>query len=220
MARRKTVFANDNYYHLYNRGVNKQPIFTTEWEYKRMMELLAYYRHLNLPMRYSLFAKKSVVEREEISKQLIGGYKVEIIAYCFMLNHFHLLIKQIENGGISRFMSDFQNGYVKYFNIKNNRVGPLFQGQFKAVRVEDDRQLLHLTRYIHLNPYSSQVVHNAEELLSYKWSSFDEYIQGVNGICDKEIVFSLIKKDKYKDFVLDRAGYQRDLNRIKHLTLE
>ena len=83
-----------------------------------------------------------------------------------MPNHFHLLLKQTIDNGISHFLSKFTNSYTKYFNTKYNRVGPVFQGVFKSVHIESDEQLMHLSRYIHLNPVVSAVVEK-QNLLSY-----------------------------------------------------
>ena len=92
-----------------------------------------------------------------------------------MGNHFHFLIKQASDNGISKFMANFTNSYTKYFNTKHQRVGPLFQGVFKAVHVDSDEQLIHLSRYIHLNPVMGFVI-KAEELKDYKWFSYPNYI--------------------------------------------
>ena len=80
---------------------------------------------------------------------------VDLICFCLMPNHFHLLLRQIEEDGIVKFVRNFQIGYSRYLNEKEKRSGALFEGQFKAVRVENDEQLIHVSRYIHLNPYSS-----------------------------------------------------------------
>lgn len=119
-------------------------------------------------------------------------------------------------------MSNFQNSYTRFFTTKHHGIGPILQGQFKAVRVEDDNQLLHLSRYIHLNPYASFVVKELKDLIVYPWSSFPEYLGKTNTtICDKNIVLSHFKDAKdYRQFVFDQADYQRSLNQIKHLRLE
>lgn len=90
-----------------------------------------------------------------------------------MPNHFHLLLQQIRDGGITEFISKLTNSYTRYFNIRNKRIGPLFQGEFKAVHVETDEQLIHLSRYIHLNPIVSYIT---KKLESYQWFSYLEYL--------------------------------------------
>ena len=139
-----------------------------------------------------------------------------------MQNHFHFLLKQNVENGISLFLAQFQNSYTRYFNTKNRRQGHLLQGQFKAVRIEDDDQLLHVHRYIHLNPYVSYVVKDIKELEEYKYSSFPEYLnREKNEICDKPIILSHFPTIKqYKKIITDQADYQRELGQIKHLVME
>ncbi len=132
-----------------------------------------------------------------------------------MPNHFHFLLKQLKEGGITEFLSKLCNSYTKYFNTKYKRVGPLLQGEFKAVLVESDEQLLHLSRYIHLNPLVSYIVKNLD---LYEWSSYEEYINSKSkGVCVKENVLSFFKSPaSYKQFVLDQAEYGEKLELIKH----
>ena len=146
---------------------------------------------------------------------------VEILCFCLMPNHFHFLLKQLKDNGISIFISKFANSYAKYFNTKHERVGPLFQGRFKAVHIENDEQLVHVSRYIHLNPVVSSLIEEAA-LKDYVWSSYPEYLKLINSqITDKELVMSFFKtEDKYKQFVLNQADYGKNLEQIKHLTLE
>ncbi len=119
-------------------------------------------------------------------------------------------------------MSDFQNSFVRYYNTKNEKKGPLFESQFKAVRILSEGQLLHVSRYIHLNPYSGYLVKNINDLESYQWSSFREYLGlASKNICYKDLILSAFScPDDYKKFVFDRADYQRELEQIKHLILE
>lgn len=146
---------------------------------------------------------------------------VEIICFCLMTNHFHFLLKQIEKDGVMIFLKNIQSSYGRYFNTKYKMLGPLFQNRFKATLIEDDEYLLYLSRYIHLNPYSSLVLKKKEDLLQYPWSSFLQYLGITKGFCKTEIVLSQFKNSKkYQDFVFDRADYQRKLEQIKHLLLE
>jgi putative transposase len=139
-----------------------------------------------------------------------------------MPNHFHFLVRQNIDSGISKFMSNFENSYTKYFNIKNSRIGPLLQGPFKAVKIDSEEQLLHVSRYIHLNPFSSALVKNIDDLINYEWSSFSEYF-GLNKykLCQRGNIFSTFKNiETYRLFVFDQADYQKCLEEIKHLILE
>jgi putative transposase len=147
---------------------------------------------------------------------------VQIIAYCLLPNHFHLLLKQQKENGISKYMANLTNSYARYFNPKHKRRGPLFEGRFKAVRIETDQQLLHVNRYIHLNPYSSFLTKTVEQLFSYPYSSLPQYLKNGNSdSLEKEIILDFFKTpSSYKEFLKDQADYQRQLDIIKHLTLD
>ena len=223
MPARFTPLVTNQYYHLFNRGVNKQPIFQGVRDYKRVVDILEFYS-FNPKLRFSKFLLLSQEDRNKFMENLRaqGDKLVDVICFCLMPNHFHLLLNQIQDNGISKFMANLQNSYTRYFNTKHERVGPLLQGQFKAVLIEDDSQLLHVSRYIHLNPYSSFVVKDLESLEQYQWSSFPEYL-GVASkeICNKQIILNYFKDvADYKQFVFDQADYQRELEKIKHLLLE
>lgn len=209
-------------YHILNRGITYQPTFTNKREYKRALDAIYFYS-FDAPLKFSYFLKLSGEKRRKVVSKLSSQDKklVEVICFCLMPNHFHLLLKQAVNDGIAKFMSNFQNSFTRYFNIRHERIGPLFQGPFKAVRVERDEQLLHLSRYIHLNPYSSYIVRHLKDLERYQWSSFSEYLGKKEGFCQKEIVLSFFTKpEDYRKFVYDQAEYQRELQKIKHLILE
>jgi len=139
-----------------------------------------------------------------------------------MPNHFHLLLKQSKDKGILTFMRSFQNSYAHYFNHKAKRKGTLFQGRFKTIRVETEAQLLHLSRYIHLNPLSSYVIKDLTALWQYPYSSLLEYINlQKSQYCQKQIILKQFSNRlDYKKFVSDRADYQQSLEKIKHQLLE
>lgn len=224
MPGRLSPLVTGEYYHVFNRGVNKQPIFLDRRDYHRALELIKFYSFVNTGFKYSHFTKLSVERRATILEELRKGNKklVEFTCFVLMPNHFHFLIKQLEDGGISKFLSKFQNSYTRYFNTKNERIGPLLQGYFKSIRVEDNSQLLHLSRYIHLNPFTSFVIKDLVALKQYSWSSYPQYLNhGPNQICNMEIILSQFQSPlQYKEFVSDRASYQRELNKIKHLIFE
>jgi len=224
MPGREIPLVNEEIYHILNRGVASQPIFLDKWDYKRAIETMLYYQNIRQPQKYSTFIIQAHIRREQILMDLKhkGEFLVEIIAYCFMPNHFHFLLKQIQDGGISKFLSNFSNSYTRYFNTKHKRLGPLFQGKFKSIRIETDEQLLHLSRYTHLNPYTSYVVKTLDQLLTYPFSSLPEYLNPQSSsFCHKKEVLSHFKKPSlYLEFLKDQADYQRRLDEIKHLTLE
>ena len=215
---------NNEIYHIFNRGVASQPTFFNKRDYDRALESFFYYQNSNPPIKYSRFLSLPLKQRAEILEDLSKkkNYLVEIITYCLMPNHFHFLLRQIMEGGIAKFMSNFTNSYTRYINTKQERAGPLFTGKFKSVRIETQKQLLHTSRYIHLNPYTSFVVKTVEELQRYPYSSFPEFIGKKNSqLCMKEDILSDFNNVKqYEKFVFDQADYQRNLDIIKHLALE
>ena len=219
---RSTVLANDQFYHIFNRGVEKRTIFEYKRDYERAINTIKFYRFKNLPLKFSKFLIKPKENKFELYKKIEkNGELIEIIAYCLIPNHFHLLVKQLQENGISKALSNFTNSYAKYFNTRNNRNGPLFQGIFKAVRVESNEQLLHLSRYIHLNPIVSFVT-KEENLEDYVWSSLKEYLNTpIKGFCKKDYILSQFKSiDEYKKFIKDQISFAKELEKIKHLTLE
>ena len=144
---RTFLFAPGEFYHIYNRGTEKRNVFMSRADRNRFMALL-YFANQNEPVDLKLQGRTLL----EIVEPRAGTPLVGIVAYCLMPNHFHLLIREIEEGGISKFMQKLTTGYTMYFNKKYERNGSLFQGRFKATHVADDIYLRYLISYIHLNP--------------------------------------------------------------------
>lgn len=222
MPARLIPLVNEEFYHIYNRGVASQPVFLTKRDYERFILCLSYYQFQNTPIRISHFLRLTYDERSVLLSNLENGNlkTIELIAFCLMPNHFHLLVKQASEGGISTFLKKITDSYTRYFNVKNDRVGPLFQGSFKAVHIENNEQLMHVSRYIHLNPLVSYLV-KEDSFLSYSWSSLPEYLNGNSKLINSKPVLENFKTaDKYLQFVLDQADYGKQLEQIKHIKLE
>ncbi len=220
--RRKTILATNEIYHIYNRGVEKRPIFHAQNDYLRFRDLVNYYRFTDCSLRFSFFKRLALDVKSNMLSELENKSEkhVEIFTFCLMPNHFHFLLKQLTQGGISKFVSKVTNGYSHYFNMKYKRVGHLFQGNFGAVRIEDEEQFLHVHRYIHLNPVTSYIIDFAN-LSTYKFSSYPQYLDSISGFCDTNIILSYFKNIKqYKKFIEDQVDYARKLDRIKHVLLE
>lgn len=209
------------YYHVLNRGVASQPTFNSTRDYEKFVFAQTYYRHQNLPLRLSKLMQINYQDRQKLLFEITNSpKKVEIVAYCLMPNHFHLLLKQNIDGGLSNFIKRLIDSYTKYYNIRYQRAGPLFQGVFKAFHIQTNEQLLHISRYIHLNPLVSYVI-KEHEFVSYKWSSLKAYMDGDFNSVNSEIVMGQFKNsDNYLKFIMDRAGYAKTLETIKHLILE
>lgn len=221
MPRRNPVLANQEIYHVFNRAVGNEEILLLKRELNRAIELIDYYRFPQ-KLRYSKYKTLP----GELQKQYRQKFKkskplVEIYSSVFMPNHYHLLLKQLQNNGIYLFVSNFQNSFAKYFNLRNKRNGTLFQNAFKAKRVETEEEFIHLSRYIHLNPVTSFLI-KFDQLSSYPWCSFSWYMdESKNQFINTQVVISLFKsKGKYQKFVADQADYQRKLSLIKKLIPE
>lgn len=213
MPYRITPFVNDEFYHLYNRGLEKKDVFNNQRDYSRFLQALFYYQIANPKPKFSTYRQSKTFPIDP-SKKI-----VEIICYCLMPNHFHLLVKQIKEGGISEFMRKFIHSYTKYRNVKYNMQRPVFQGIFKAVRIETDEQLVHISRYVHLNPLVSLLV---KDLDLYPWSSYKTYVGLDNDprLAKKEILNFFKSPKYYQKFVLDQADYGKVLELLKHSTLD
>jgi putative transposase len=223
MPLRKQVLATNEIYHIVNRGVASMPIFFDTKDYQRFLDLINYYRFAAHKFCYSAYMDLNLEERNNYFKTLEkeSSQTIEIYSYCLMPNHFHLLVKQVENEGIKSTIALIQNAYAKYVNLTKNRTGPLFQSRFKAKWIETDEILLHISRYIHLNPCTSFML-NIHEIEKYNWSSYPDYMGLRNSIyLNTKFILKLAGgTEKYKLFTLDNAGYQQKLDIIKHLILE
>ncbi|OGE19737.1 hypothetical protein A3J19_04575 [Candidatus Daviesbacteria bacterium RIFCSPLOWO2_02_FULL_41_8] len=143
---------------------------------------------------------------------------IEIICYCLMPNHFHFLVKQLKDNGISIFVSKLCNSYTKFFNTKYPRVGPLLQGKYQSVLVETDEQLVHTSRYIHLNPLVAQLT---SRLNNYPWSSYLEYTDEQQRLCAIDEVLDLFPSpQKYQEFVEAQIDYGTTLEILRHQTID
>jgi len=216
---RKDQLASGNYYHILNRSIARFQIFIDTKDCERFMQILDLYRYIDFNHKYSNFLNLSLLIQKSIIENLRKeDYKlVKIISFCLMPTHFHLILYQIENNGISKYMAKVLNSYSRYFNLRHKRKGPLWEGRFKNVLVDKDEQLLHLTRYIHLNPVSAGLIKKPEK---WPYSSYSEYIDRKDDcLCEFADLIELLPK-KYQAFVKDRISYQKELSKIKRLTIE
>ena len=189
MPYRAVEFRAGEYYHIYNRGNNYQPIF---------------FEHEN----YLYFLR-------QLRKYLVSD-GVEIIAYCLMPNHYHLLM-HLKTDDLSGLMQPFALSYTKAINKRYERVGSLFQGRFKAIHVDRNEYLMHLSRYIHLNPVEAGLVRRPED---WEFSSYPEFIGLRNGTLPKPdvVLAQFPSPDAYRLFV--EAYTERDKKVIEHLMLD
>jgi REP element-mobilizing transposase RayT len=181
---RKVPFVQDEYYHVYNRGVDKRVIFSDAIDYKRFVLLL---KILNTPENVvvrDLFKTKTY---NEIMSGKMEDAIVAIGAYCLMPNHFHILITPLVKNGVEKYMQKLQTAYTMYFNQRNERSGSLFQGTFKSQHLDTDKYLKYMYSYIHLNPAKLKDKSWKEKgprdfrslkefVFNYKYSSIGEYV--------------------------------------------
>lgn len=173
------TYVDDSYYHIYNRGVAKCPIFEDRNDYVAFLADLKFYltpipKHFKgSSLQVIREDKKYVYYPSQQPKNHTG--KIELVAYCLMPNHFHLCIRQTDKMAISYFMRSLATKYSLYFNKKYVRVGHLFQGIYKAVLINDEQQFLYLTKYIHRNPLEL-VTNDPKKLAEYPYSSYRNYL--------------------------------------------
>lgn len=215
---RKDPLKNGYLSHICTKSISGYITFRSEEDYSRMKKMLTYYRHDAPPFKFSLYEK--LLERGDpgvvqalANKDLL----VDIIAYCIMPTHIHLILCQLKENGISMYLKNILDSYTRYFNVKYNRKGPLWEGRFKSILVVSDEQLLHLTRYIHLNPTSDNLVDRPQE---WKYSSYNEFLNNTSDILCSFSKYLEITPEVYRKFVEERKDYQRKLAMIRHLLLE
>lgn len=213
---RKDLFVNGEYYHIYNRGIDKRIIFKSKKDYERFIMLL-YVANSKEPFRLDDLLNKDHKKFNEILSLNKGESLVSIGAWCFMPNHFHLLVRQEVDDGITKFMRKTGVGYSMFFNIKYQRNGSLFGGLFKSKLIgNDDNYMRQLFGYIHINPLDIEFSSWKDEirsspgdmkkfLESYPYSSYLDYI-GEDRV-EKSIInlesFPTYFKDtqSFKDFI-------------------
>jgi putative transposase len=176
---RNIKIAPGEYYHIFNRGMSKQLIFHDEKDRVRFLFLILYFQSpvliQNIGRSLKLFVQHSVFNILEIRQEVAKNRLVELTSFCLMPNHFHLVVKEVEENGIARYMQRVLNSYTKYYNTKYKKSGHLFQGPYKAVHVENNRQLLYLSAYIHRNPREIKEWFNKES--NYPWSSYQDCVK-------------------------------------------
>lgn len=187
MMERKFKFAIDEYYHIYNRGVEKRVIFKDKNDYSRFVKIL-YALNNKEPITMEKIFKENRGKNIFLTKRK-GDPLVNIGAYCLMPNHFHLLLKEVEEGGISKFLNKIQTSHSMFFNLKYKRRGRLFEGTFKAQHIDSESYYQYLISYIHLNPvkvrfpeWESEENSNIDEIKksldAHSFSSYYDFFVG------------------------------------------
>jgi len=205
---RKIKFTEGEYYHIFNRGVDKRDVFLDEGDYLRFLKSLKEFN--NDSTHDQRVYIKNRTRRTELSSETSELSSVndalpkfvDIICYCFNPNHFHLLLKQLNEKGIEKFMHKLGSGYTNFFNIKYKRSGSLFQGTFKAVKIVSNEHLLWVSAYVNAN---AQIHGLTKDAANYKWCGYPEYL-GLNtkNFCHKDVIVKQFKDtEKFKKFMND-----------------
>lgn len=198
MSTRKIPLEYNEFYHIYNRGVDKRRTFMNQKDLQRFFQSMDLFNTVEPigSIYEKIFAQNkfgSSTSKKKKSEKLVA-----FVCYCLNPNHYHFILRQVADKGIEKFMHRLSTGYTKYFNQKHKRSGVLFQGRYKAVHIDSNEQLLHTSVYVNLNPR----VHRFGSSTSKSLSSWDEYIgKGKLNFCQKDDVLGQFKsKEEYKQF--------------------
>ena len=192
MARRRVEFVQGEYYHIYNRGCNRELIFRSHENYRFLLRRVKHY---------------------------LPEYQISVIAYCLMPNHYHFLLRQDGTQPISTLIQAIFNSYTKAFNKMHGRSGTLFEGPFQAVHIAEERYLVHLCRYIHRNPLDAGLVAHPADWL---YSNYLEWVERRSGtLVDREFVRSRFPTpEAYEQFVMEYTPPKRITEVVQRLSLE
>lgn len=235
MAINRPSFENNEIYHVVIRGVGDSVIFCDENDYYRGIFSLFEFNDKHAVLirerrRHRLKAKKKGNEQFSAKRELL----VEILAFCFMPNHIHLLLRQIKDNGISDFMRKLGTGYAVYFNNKYGRKGHLFQGKFQAIHIESEEQLKNVFVYIHTNPVSliepgwkENGIKNPNKVIkfleNYKWSSYQDYIGKKNfpSVTERSFFSEILGEENgCRNAVEEWVKYKGEIKNFGNIVLE
>jgi len=211
---RKQPLISGEYYHIYNRGVEKRKIFSSDSDYSRFLLSMKEFNQVD-PI-FSLYwhgqKKKSDVDVRRLQKL------VDVVCYCLNPNHVHFILKQVVEGGISEFMKRLSGGYTKYFNHHYKRSGVLFQGKFKSAHIDSNEYLLYLSAYINRNYF----IHGYDNDLDWAYSSLWDYNgKRERGICATGIILDQFKNRKeYQKFMQENALHMKEKKETEKYLLE
>lgn len=251
MPYRKEQFATGNIYHIVIRSIDDNLLFKNiDDNYRGIFSIYEFNNTKRVEIRDK--RRERIKFKEEMKKvsaefkKVRGGRAsadllvdprdklIEVLAFCLMPNHLHLLVRQLKDGGIVKFMSKFGTGYGGYFNKKYNRIGHVFQNRFKAICIKTDEQLKIVWVYIHTNPISlieskwkERGIRNLKKVLkfleSYKWSSFQDYNGKLNfpSVTERKFILEIMGgQKKCQEFLKDYIKYKGKIKEFPELSLE
>jgi len=201
----RSPLKNGRFYHIYNKSIDRIKIFQSHRTATRFLGTLKYYQSANALQRFSTYLTLPFGDKIIAQKHLDDerSHHVNILCYCLMPNHYHLLLRQTKTNGILTFMSQSINSFTHFYNRLHDRKGTLFVQNFQYRMIEDDNDLIYVSKYIHLNPLSSSIIKKVDTLDSYKLSSYPYYI----GSSKDDIL--LRNKSLFSYFNTDSLNYKK-----------
>ena len=197
---RRVPFVEGQFYHIYNRGVDKRIVFSNQLDVDRFFQCMDEFNvvePIGSIYENSFIKSQLGSETPKLKKKLVN-----FVAYCLNPNHFHFILEQVAENGISKFMQRLGGGYTNYFNEKEKRSGALFQGVFKSIHINSNEYLLYVSAYVNLNDRAHKLGSETPKLVKSK-SSWSEYVgtEKQDNFCEKRIILSQFKdKKRYEKF--------------------
>jgi len=243
MPRQKTKLVNNEIYHVVSRAVGDSIVFKDENDYYRGIFSIYEFNNKNLVEIWERRRARNRFKTHQKFIEAVGSLTphqldernkfVEILEFCFMTNHIHLLVRQLKDNGISQFMQKVGGGYANYFNKKYSRKGHLFS-QFRAIHIKTNEQLQNVFVYIHVNPISliesgwkENGIKNTKKVIDflekYKWSSYLDYIGKKNfpSVISKDFLLEVASgENECKDMVINWIKYKKEPNSFGDVGLE
>ena len=240
MPYRKEIFTNEEIYHIILRGLDDNLIFKDVSDYYRGIFSIYEFNNSNC---IEIRKRREERKKEKAKEKASGGPSsavdsrdklVEIFCFCFMPNHIHLMLKQLKDLGVTKFMSKVGTGFAGYFNRKYKRKGYVFQNRFRSVHIDNDDQLRIVFNYIHANPISliepgwkEKGINNPKKVIKflqgYKWSSYQDYIgkKSFPSVTDRKFIAEFMgKTDGCREAIKDWVKYKQELIKSQNILLE
>jgi len=215
---RKIIFTNGEYYHIYNRGVDKREVFLDKRDYARLLVNMREFNREDIIGSLKDLQALRARKNNGLLEPGVPEKLVEIVSYCLNPNHYHFILRQTMERGIERFMHKLGMGYTNYFNKKYDRSGSLFQGPFKAIYINSNEYLLYLSAYVNRNNF----IHGYSQDDSWPYTSYLDYVGKRNGkLCNKEVILNQFKDaEEYKKFINVNALYLKEKKEMEKYLLE
>jgi putative transposase len=207
----------ENIYHIYNRGTDKRKIFMDKSDFSRFLNILCFFNNAR-PVDFFNLSKGGSTSLSEVEPPRADERLVDILCFCLMPNHFHLILRELVEGGIATFMSKVGTGYTMYFNKRYERSGHLFQGRYKHKEINSEDGFIYLSGYIHLNPVMAKIVKDPAD---YKYSSYLSFLgkKEDNILALDKDVFDM-SPNNYEKFIVDLRADKELLSKIENINIE